>query len=89
MFFQGSNLVSEFCDSQSHVTHSSHRNAHPASLSLAEVAHESSAIECQRKHDYLNGVAPATLAIELWLSGSVAAHVANINTPKTGNAVEQ
>ncbi len=48
-------------------------------------------LKCQhcQKPDALTGVAPATLAIGLWLSGAAAAHVANMNTPKLGIAVEQ
>ena len=46
-------------------------------------------LKCQQKHDALNGVAQATLAIGLWLSGAAAAHVASMNTPKLGIAVEQ
>ena len=46
-------------------------------------------LKCQQKQDALTGVAPATLAIGLWLSGVAAAHVANMNTPKLGIAVEQ
>ena len=46
-------------------------------------------LKCQQKQDALTGVAPATLAIGLWLSGAAAAHVASMNTPKLGIAVEQ
>jgi len=46
-------------------------------------------LKCQQKQDASTGVATATLAIGRWLSGAAAAHVANINTPKLGIAVEQ